>query len=676
MRGKKPMRIRALPERFGLADAALTLAGPLFLLLLLEGFTRGSAAEALKWIARFPLMACVNYGFFLGVCLLIGAAESDRARAVVTLGLGFVCAALGVCNRYKLYYRMEPLLFTDAAQLGEAAHAATGLRLDIDLGEIAWIAAAFAAAILLCAVLMRGRRRGGVLLPLAGVGLVAALWPLCTFSLLGGEVNTDLAAYARAGGTLYTAVAAENNRRETLRVDYSEREVREGYRALAEQTPAAEAECPNVILVLSESFADEAWLGQYLRLTRELTPFYNEMTRGCRGGRLYAPKVGGGTSETEFEVLTGLRSKYSYNPYSMGLPPVNSLASVLRNKGLRATAIHLNTGVYYNRYANLRMEGFDAFYTTDTTTRAFEKTGQYVSDAEHYRAALAQLNATEERDFVFVITMQNHGGYAYDDFRTTFGADTPFADRLSEKAERTAANYCWLLGESDRALEMFLNELEAFEEPVIVAFFGDHIPPFGTDVYEELGVAQTGDESHMTPYFVWSNRENTDERADLYAWELGAYILSAAGVNDDPFFHYIEQLRQEREEKPTGAREDDALYDLLSYDALFGAQYAYAEGGLAPENERFQIGGEMRLLEVRARLEDGQAVLEPVLADPTQAYELEINGEISATGRVDADARNLTVRCVMRGFSGSLWNQSNALEAESVEALLAQSGAP
>lgn len=674
MRERKPMRL--LPERFGLGDAALTFFAPLLLLWLLEGFSRGGAVEALAWAARAPRMACVNYGLFLGLCLLIGAARSYRARTMITLGLGFVCAALGVCNRYKLYYRMEPLLFTDAAQLGDAAQAAAGLQLDIDMGEIFWIAAAFAAAGVLCAVLARGRRRGGVLAPLAGAGLLAVLWTLCTFSLAGGEVNTDLAAYARDSGTLYTAIAAENHRRETLRVNYSEREVREGYRALMERTPAAEAECPNVIVVLSESFTDEAWLGQYLHLTRELTPFYNEITRGCRSGRMYVPKIGGGTSETEFEVLTGLRSKYSYNPYSMGLPPLNSLAGVLRAKGLRATAIHLNPGVYYNRYANLRMEGFDAFYTTDTTTRVFEKTGQYVSDAEHYRAALAELSATQERDFVFVLTMQNHGGYAYDDFRVRFGADTPFTDRLSEKAERTAANYCWLLGESDRALEAFFKELETFEEPVIVAFFGDHIPPFGTEVYDELGVPQTGDESHMVPYFVWSNRENTAEKADLYAWELGAYMLSAAGVNDDPFFHYIEQLRLAREERPTGAHEDDALYDLLSYDALFGAQYAYLEGGLKPGNEQFQIGGEMRLLEVRARRGGNQAVLEAVLADPTQVHELEINGKISATGIVNADARNLIVRCVMRGFSGSLWNQSNAIAVESVEALLAQSGAP
>ena len=62
----------------------------------------------------------------------------------------------------------------------------------------------------------------------------------------------------------------------------------------------------------------------------------------------------------------------------MGLPPVSSLASVLRDRGYEATAIHWYNGVYYNRYHNLRMLGFDSFFTLDTTVTPFEKKGMFV----------------------------------------------------------------------------------------------------------------------------------------------------------------------------------------------------------------------------------------------------------------------------------------------------------
>ena len=100
---------------------------------------------------------------------------------------------------------------------------------------------------------------------------------------------------ARTDGTLFSAIAMENHRRSLMRVDYDEQGVRDAYRALAQETPQAAADDPpNIIVVLSESFADEGWLRQYLDLNRELTPFYNRLTESCRRGKLYVPKLGGG----------------------------------------------------------------------------------------------------------------------------------------------------------------------------------------------------------------------------------------------------------------------------------------------------------------------------------------------------------------------------------------------
>ena len=671
---------RLMPRGYRLADWLMAWLAPLCLLWLLEGFSRGDAGSVSSWAVSQPLLFGMNYALYAAPCLLLCLIPSRRARLCSLLALGLICALLGIVNRYKIFYRMEPLLFSDVTQLADARQAAAGLSLDIDYVEIIIVAGVFAVLFAAAGIGMRGRSRCGALLPLLGALLLAVLPPLSTFALANGRERYDMVDQARTDGTLFTAIAMENHRRSLMRgVNYDEQAVRDAYRALMEEAPKAAADDPpNIIVILSESFADEAWLRQYLDLDGELTPFYNQLTESCRRGRLYVPKLGGGTSETEFEVLTGLRSQYVVNPYSMGLPPVSSLASVLRDRGYEATAIHWYNGVYYNRYTNLRMLGFDSFFTLDTTVTPFEKKGMFVSDEEHYRAVLHQLSETEGRDFIFCLTMQNHGGYDYDDFRVTYGAQTPFSNQVSDRAAAILTNYCWLLEQSDSALEGFLTALEKVEEPTVVVFFSDHIPPFGTDVYEELGVPTAGDAGHLTPYFIWSNTGNEAGETNLYAWQLGAYALTLAGVNDDPFLAYVERLRQASAEvspdELTGDIGSDAAYDLLSYDALFGQQYAYDEGGLSPENEDFQIGGRMTLEGLDAAEVAGAVYLRPKLAIEGQAWKLEVNGAQRDVSCVEADQGELTLRCVMVGGDGKLLNQSNAITCQSAQELLEESG--
>lgn len=672
---------RLLPRGYGLSDWLMAWVGPLCLLGLLEGFSRGDASSVLSWAASHPLLFCMNYALCAAPCLLLCLIPSRRARLISLLALALICALLGIVNRYKIFYRMEPLLFSDVTQLADAQQAAAGLALDINFTEIFVVAGIFAALFIAAALWVRGRSRCGALLPLLGVLVMAVLPPLCTFALADGRERYDMVDQARTDGTLYTAFAVENHRRSLMRVDYDEQTVRETYRALMEQTsPAVADDPPNIIVVLSESFADEAWLWQYLDLDHELTPFYNQLIESCRRGRLYVPKLGGGTSETELEVLTGLRSQYVVNPYSLGLPPMSSLASVLRDRGYAATAIHWYNGVYYNRYSNLRMLGFDSFFTLDTTVTPFEKEGMFVSDEEHYRAILHQLSQTEERDFIFCLTMQNHGGYDYDDFRVTYGAQAPFSNEVSDRAAAILTNYCWLLEQSDAALESFITQLSYLDEPTVVVFFGDHIPPLGSDVYEEIGVPATGDAGHLTPYFIWSNYDGfAPGETNLYSWQLGAYALELAGMNDDPFFAYVERLREAAgdpaPEALTAAAESESAYSLLSYDALFGRQYAYDEGGLSPENEDFQIGGKMTLKGFDVAEIAGEVYFRPQLEVFDQAYLLEINGVLREMGRVAADAgQELSLRCVLM-VGNRRYNESNVLSYAGAQELL-KAGTP
>ncbi|MBR3874638.1 MAG: LTA synthase family protein [Clostridia bacterium] len=644
-------------------EAVLLTVAPAVLCALLEGFSR--AASGIAWAMGAPASFLITLGLWLGLCLMISGFRSFRLRWVLTSTFGLLASLLGIANRYKMRYRIEPVLFTDLYQLGDAAQTVRHMEFSINLTELSLVLFAFVALAVAGVLLVKNRReKRRIVLPVLGLALLIALPPLCTFERIATRTRYDLVDVARTEGTLYTALAVENQRRSLLRVDYDEADVRAQYRALMDDVPAANGREPNIIFVLSESFTDEQWLSQYVDFTRELTPFYNQLITTCQSGRVTVPKVGGGTSETEFEVLTGLRSQYAINPYAMGLPPMNSVASILRGRGYVTSAIHWYSGVYYNRYNNLCSLGFTDFYTTDTTRADFTHKGMFICDEAHYASALAQLRRTEERDFVFLLTMQNHGGYGYDDFRQTYGADTPFTNAYCAETEKILSNYCWLLGQSDRSLEQFLTELSAFPEETIVVFFGDHIAPFGENAYAELGVDLTAASAKQTPYFIWSNRGNVPAVRDLYAWQLGAEALRFAGLDTDPFLHYANTLTAPGDER----------HDLLSYDALFGAQYAYDEASLSPESETFRIGGEMVLTGFDAAVIADAVYLRPQLENSAQKYALSINGEQFGTQWVYAANGEMDIACVMNGFSGENWNQSNTLHFDSAAQLLQHSG--
>lgn len=647
--------------------AALAVLWALGLTLLLEGYARGGVGAALRWAADAPCMFLMAWGLSLGACLLGYAFASGRLRCAYGLTLAWGAAMIGLISCYKMHYRLEPVLLSDVHQLSDAWKTVSMLDFQIDTNQLLRMSAAFVLAALVCLLLIRRRTKRFKSLAAAGLALLIALPGLCTFENSGDITRYDLANHALNEGMVYTALAVENQRRSLMRVDYSEEAVQEACRLIEAETAAVSShEQPNIILILSESFSSHAQLAPWLSLTRELTPFYDSLAASCQSGMMYVPKAGGGTSETEFEVLSGMKSQYATNPYALGLPDLYALPGVLRSKGYHASAIHWYAGVYYNRYRNLRAMGFDTFSTADTLRREKENCGMFASDRAHYQSVMKQLRDTQERDFVFVLTMQNHGGYAYDDFTAAYGADVPFTNRFTPETERVLANYCWLIGQSDEALSDFIGELEAFDEPTIVAFFSDHIAPLGEGVYAEMGKSTAGDAGHLAPYFIWSNVENTPSEVNLQAWQLGAQVLSAAGLLDAPFFRHIETIRQAGEG-------GSAVHDLLSYDALFGRQYAYEALGVTPGNEGFLIGGEMVLEGFSAAPIADAVYLVPRLSNPEQAYKLSVNGQLTDVPFVFADSGELVLLCVMPNGAREPLNHSNVLAFESAQDLLARS---
>ncbi len=151
-----------------------------------------------------------------------------------------------------------------------------------------------------------------------------------------------------------------------------------------------------------------------------------------------------------------------------------------------------------------------------------------------YLSILGRLDTqTDAPLFLFGITMQNHGGYAYSDSNVI---NTIVLDEYPKDYPQ-AQKYLSLIQISDQALEGFIGALENYPENVLVLFFGDHLPKIETEFYEELhgGPYETLTEQtlqYTVPFVIWANYdipEQTVEKTSLNY--LGRYLLEAAGID-------------------------------------------------------------------------------------------------------------------------------------------------
>ena len=103
---------------------------------------------------------------------------------------------------------------------------------------------------------------------------------------------------------------------------------------------------PNIIVIQLESFFDPNQV-EGLEMSENPLPNFTKFKAEYPSGYLTVPALGAGTANTEFEVLTGLKSSFfgaGEYPYktTVNKTPVESMCSLLKKQGYGAYAIHNN----------------------------------------------------------------------------------------------------------------------------------------------------------------------------------------------------------------------------------------------------------------------------------------------------------------------------------------------
>ena len=352
----------------------------------------------------------------------------------------------------------------------------------------------------------------------------------------------------------------------------------------------------NVIYIMNESFADPLELVG-LDLQTDPIPFTRALMDTSYSGELLSQGYGGGTANIEFEALTGFSMEpFAANittPYTQFLSSRDNFPSIvsrLEQAGFRTTAIHPYNTTMYKRLENYEALGFDTFLYEDTMANTAKlDTNPYISDAAAYAEITAILKASAEKDFIHLVTMQNHTPYQDKYTATPSAAETGIVSQ-------SIRNYLQDLQYSDQALAELLATLQEWDEPTIVVFWGDHWPSvFG----EELYALNTLQNMHETPLFIYSNTPEVHkdlgvtsplyflpEVLELSSSRVTAFEALLMALQEQvPAFEkalYVNgntgEYVSSREGLSEQARSLLADYDLIQYDTTTGNRYAEANG--------------------------------------------------------------------------------------------------
>lgn len=213
---------------------------------------------------------------------------------------------------------------------------------------------------------------------------------------------------------------------------------------------------PIIIAIVNESFSDISVLGDF-ESDPYLSNWYAEDSYVMRG-YVYSSVYGGGTSNSEFEFLTGnsmvncTASTYPYESYDLS-DATNIVEYLKDTQGYDTLAFHPYGPENWNRPVVYNDFGFNTYLCWDDM-----EDPQYVS---------------------------------------------------------------WAISdESDYEFASLLTDLEQREEPIIVCLFGDHQPSLNEEFLNTVTVQDGENEGaqnqklQMTPYMIWANYDTGIEQTE------------------------------------------------------------------------------------------------------------------------------------------------------------------
>ncbi|MBQ8264898.1 MAG: LTA synthase family protein [Oscillospiraceae bacterium] len=505
--------------------------------------------------------AAWNIGWYIAIFVFFWLVTGCRR------GAGAVCAAsasflFGLVNHYVLRFRGSALFPIDLIGWRTAVNVAEAYDYSPD-GQV-WLALGITAFYIILAIAAGMKRRDERPRPWLYAPAGAAL---CIFLAAFFLTNMlpSLGIYAeqwqtRRNGFVFNFMTAlrysflgEPEGYELEEIEEFKLEYMEELEDEEEEAPLSDTEPVNVILIMNESWADLSVYENY-SASMDTMENINSLDENTVSGYMYSPVIGGGTANVEYEVLTG--NPYLFLPtgtvaYQLYIDSESpSLATLSEEEsGSETWAFHPYLASGWNRVQAYDYLGFDGqLYDEDLKDPEYVR--QYISDEADFEVLTELTEETEGNCFIFNVTMQNHSGY--DQSWKNLAKTVRLTGELKD-AGSDAEQYLALADETDRAFARLVDYYAESDEPTLIAMFGDHQPPLGTDFYELLlGEEETelSDEEllvkYKVPFVVWANYDIPEaEDVEVSTNYFGLMVSDLAGFERTPYMDFVADVAEE-----------------------------------------------------------------------------------------------------------------------------------
>lgn len=334
---------------------------------------------------------------------------------------------------------------------------------------------------------------------------------------------------------------------------------------------------PNIILIQLESFIDPNWITN-ITLNKNPVSNFEELSKNFTSGLISVPALGGGTANTEFEVITGMSTEF----FGAGEFPFNTIASkkaipslayTLKDLGYSANSLHNHQGKFYSRDVVYKNLGFDSFTPIECMDIPETTPVGWAKDSVLIDEICNIITSTDNPDLVFGISVQGHGNYPNDELENK---EIYITNDYSKSNKNSLEYYINQVYEMDQFVSDLIESVNKLNEPTIIAFYGDHFPAVGIED-NEISINTL----RATPYVIWDNMNLSKTDKNIEAYELTSLILDKISLTSTT----LSTLHNSHLDSET----KNEYLNQLEYDMIYGKNYTSDYTELIPASN-YKIG--------------------------------------------------------------------------------------